>query len=162
MTPKTLSVDLSKCTGCMDCVSACAIKYRNVEDPVFSRIYIVHGDNDDGFYLPITCRQCEDPPCVSACPNQAIYRDDELNRVMIRLNLCIGCRMCVAACPFGAMAFNKDRGFAFKCDLCDGKPECVRVCEPKALDFVEGHTLHYPRMRDAAMRQYQVMRKMVV
>ena len=59
------------------------------------------------------------------------------------------------------MAFDSDRGLAFKCDLCDGDPECVRVCEPKALEYVEGHKLHYPRIRGSAERHYQVIRHMV-
>jgi len=162
MTPKTLSVDPSKCTGCKDCERACAMKHTGISNPGWSRVHIVQGDNDVGFYLPVTCQQCEDPPCLAACPNKAIYRDDELNRVMIRPNLCIGCQMCVSACPFGVMEFDSDRGLAFKCDLCDGSPECVRVCEPGALDYVEGNRLNHPHLRESAKRHYQAMRLMAV
>jgi len=161
MTPKTLSVDPAKCTGCKDCELACAKRHNGVNKPTRSRIRIIQGDVHDEFYLPMTCQQCENPPCLAACPNHAISREKALNRVMIHDTLCIGCQMCVSACPFGAMAFDSDRGLAFKCDLCDGDPECVRVCEPKALDYVEGSRLHHPRIRDSAQRHYQVLRHMV-
>ena len=159
---KILSVDPPKCSGCKDCEPACSIKHSGLDDPLKSRIQIISGDSDDEFYLPVSCRQCEDPPCLAVCPGKAIYRDDGLERVMINYNLCIGCQMCVSACPFGAMGFDSNRGLAFKCDLCGGEPECVRVCEPKALDYVEGYRLHHPRIRDAAMWHYEVLRNQVI
>jgi len=161
MTPKTLSVDPAKCSGCKDCELACAKRHNGINKPTRSRIRIIQGDVRDGFYLPMTCQQCESPPCLAACPNNAISRDNALNRVMIQDALCIGCQMCVSACPFGAMLFDSDLGLAFKCDLCDGDPDCVRVCEPKALDYVEGSRLHHPRIRDSAQRHYKVIRHMV-
>ena len=85
-----------------------------------------------------------------------------MNRVMIRPDLCIGCQMCVSACPFGVMAFDADRGIAFKCDLCDGTPECVRVCEPKALDYVDADKLNDQRLHESALRHNQAMRLAVM
>ena len=158
MIPKTLSVDPSRCTGCKDCERACVLRHAGINNLARSRIHIIQGDRDDGFYLPVTCQQCENAPCIAACPNKAIWRDDKLSRVMINPNLCIGCQMCVSACPFGVMAFDPDRGIAFKCDLCDGTPECVRVCEPKALDYVEVNKLNDQRLHESALRHNQAMR----
>ena len=62
---------------------------------------------------------------------EAISRDADRLRTVIDYNLCVGCRMCVYACPFGAMGFDADRGRPYKCDLCGGDPLCVKFCEPK-------------------------------
>jgi len=80
---------------------------------------------------------------VSGCslhdrlPVKAISRDEKLSRVMVDHNICIGCRSCVTVCPFGAMGFNVIDRKNFKCDLCDGDPQCVRFCEVKAVDYME-------------------------
>ena len=65
---------------------------------------------------------------------------------------CVGCGMCVHACPFGAVGFDKDRGRPFKCDLCGGDPLCVRFCEPGALTFKDASMLQYAQARAAALR----------
>jgi Fe-S-cluster-containing dehydrogenase component len=49
---------------------------------------------------------------------------------------CIGCKMCLQACPLGAIAFDTDLGIVFKCDLCDGDPECARMCPTGAIQFI--------------------------
>ena len=157
MTAKTLIVDPIKCNGCGDCKTACAEKHTGEKDPARSRIQLINHDIEDGFYLPMTCQQCDDPPCLAVCPHEAIYRDDDLNRVMIDRNRCIGCKMCVSACPFGAMGFDEDRGRAYKCDLCGGDPACVASCDRKALTFGESFQLHLPQMRDIAGKLCGVM-----
>lgn len=107
-------------------------------------------EGTEGFWFPVLCMQCSDPPCLKACPAEALFRD-EGDRVMIRYDRCIGCRMCLVACPFGAMGFDMDFGRSFKCDLCGGNPECVRVCEPKALHYLDktemglDRALHFSR-----------------
>jgi Fe-S-cluster-containing hydrogenase component 2 len=95
---------------------------------------------------------------MAVCPEEAIYRDQELDRVMIDSKRCIGCKMCVSACPTGAMGFDPDRGRAFKCDLCDGAPECVRVCEEKALDYLESFKYNDMRVKESAGKLYGVLR----
>jgi Fe-S-cluster-containing hydrogenase component 2 len=159
---RILSVDPLKCNGCKDCEAACSKKHSGQGCSSDPRIKIVSGFGVEGFYLPMTCQHCEEPPCLEVCPNQAIYRDEELNRVMIRRELCVGCQMCVSACPSGAMRFDHPRGLAFKCDLCDGDPECVRACEPKALTYVSGFELHRPRLQESAKKHFKVMRNMAV
>jgi Fe-S-cluster-containing dehydrogenase component len=75
---------------------------------------------------------------MAVCPVEAIYRDEsmDMDRVMIDSDKCIGCRVCVAACPFGCMSFDKAEKKTFMCDLCDGDPICVRFCQHDALNFV--------------------------
>lgn len=136
MHKKTILLDPLKCNGCGECVPACSIEKSGLNDPSLSRITI-HVDKElQGFYLPITCYQCAEPPCLTVCPSDAIYKDQELGRVLVCRDRCIGCRRCVAVCPVGAMGFDDVRSHAFKCDLCDEDPACVRSCEPGALTYV--------------------------
>jgi Fe-S-cluster-containing hydrogenase component 2 len=106
----------------------------------------------EGLYIPISCQQCEDAPCKATCPVKAIYRDEELNCMNIDYDVCIGCRSCVAVCPFGAMSFDIKNKKVFKCDLCEGEPQCVRFCEEKAVDYVEADQLSITKKRDAAQK----------
>jgi Fe-S-cluster-containing hydrogenase component 2 len=105
-----------------------------------------------GNFLPLTCQHCEDAPCAAACPEDAITRDDAQVRTVIDYNRCVGCQMCVHACPFGAMKFDADRGRPYKCDLCGGDPLCVAFCEPGALVFIEADGLQYRQTRQSARR----------
>ena len=161
MTTKVLSVNPKNCNGCRDCETACAARFSDDANPAYSRIRVIDGNSEGTFFLPTTCQHCDDPPCMAVCPNAAIYRDNELNRVVINLNLCIGCKLCVSACPFGAMGFDNSKGFAFKCDLCDGDPKCVGACETAALEYIDGHKLNHARMRESADKHYAVLRHQV-
>ena len=158
MTKKMLVVDPERCTGCRLCEITCSVKHTGFSNPARARIHVIKWDNV-GFYLPMSCQQCQDAPCMAVCPKEAIYRDQELDRVMVNYDLCIGCKMCVSACPFGAMGFDADRGRVFKCDLCDGDPQCVRFCDMKAVDYVETAKLQYPKMREAGENYSMLMRK---
>jgi carbon-monoxide dehydrogenase iron sulfur subunit len=159
MSSKILDIIPANCTGCKECEVACSMIQAGVDDPELSRIRILNLNKDDGFYLPTTCQQCEEPPCLTVCPEEAISRDEELGRVIIDNGRCIGCRMCFSACPIGAIGFDDAGGRAFKCDLCGGNPECVRVCEPKALDYVVPYKLQYTRMNESANKLYHLMGK---
>lgn len=158
MINKKLIIDPLKCTGCGECETACVRAHTILGDPNKSRIRIIRSDDGDGFCLPTTCQHCENPPCMAVCPEEAIYRDEELDRVMIDTKRCIGCKMCFSACPTGAMGFDSDRGRAYKCDLCDGEPECVRACKEKALDYVDGFQLNDTRIKASANQLYGVVR----
>jgi molybdopterin-containing oxidoreductase family iron-sulfur binding subunit len=108
-------------------------------------------------FLPRPCLQCDDPPCIKVCPVYATYRNPEGIVAQIYAR-CIGCRFCMAACPYGARSFNfvdprphvaavnpdyptRTRGVVEKCDFCekrlaDGRqPACVEACPGKALMF---------------------------
>ena len=120
MTTRLLTVDPLKCTGCMECEKACSAKHQGMRESPRTRIHVIPGDARAGFYMPSTCQHCENPPWSAVCPKGAIYRDQHLQRVMIHRDLCIGCKMCVSACPTGAMGFDPNLGLAYKCDLCEG------------------------------------------
>jgi Fe-S-cluster-containing hydrogenase component 2 len=161
MKSKLLTIDPVKCTGCGKCEVSCTENHQGMRESARSRIQVMAGDVREGFFLPSTCQQCTEPPCMAACPNGAIYRDHAAERVVIRKELCVGCKMCVSACPTGAMGFDPDLGFAYKCDLCGGEPRCVRVCEAGALGYVEPHNLHVARMADSAAKLFDVVRRQV-
>ena len=149
MSKKMMIVDPEKCTGCRNCELVCSVKHNGVSSPALARIHIVKWDNENP-YMPMRCQHCEDAPCMAVCPKEAIYRDEELDSVHVDHDLCIGCKMCVAACPFGAMRWNSKRGRVFKCDLCHGDPQCVRFCDTKAVDYVETTDITTDRMREVA------------
>lgn len=89
---------------------------------------------------------------MNVCPVKAISRDESLARVTVDYDKCIGCRSCVAVCPFGAMSFNVIDRKVFKCDLCDGDPQCVRFCDIKAVDYSDPSEVSILKKREAAKR----------
>jgi len=148
---KVLHVDHQKCTGCQLCELVCAVSHDGISNPARSRIRVVKWEAE-GLYIPMTCQQCQDAPCLNVCPVKAISRNEELARVAVDYDVCIGCRSCVSACPFGAMIFNPTDRQVFKCDLCDGDPQCARFCEVKAVDFIESDKVSINKRRKAAER----------
>jgi Fe-S-cluster-containing hydrogenase component 2 len=122
-----------------------------VSNPARSRLKVEKWEWE-GLYIPMVCQQCENAPCMAVCPVKAISRDEELGRVVVDYEVCIGCRACVAACPFGAMSFDPVARKVIKCDLCDGEPACVAFCDVKAIDYVEGQRLGSSKKREAARR----------
>ncbi|WP_413881433.1 4Fe-4S dicluster domain-containing protein [Desulfobacula sp.] len=106
----------------------------------------------EGLYVPVSCQQCQDAPCLKGCPVGAISRNEELNRVEVDYDVCIGCRTCVSVCPFGAMHYNAIDGKVAKCDLCDGDPQCARFCDIKAIEYTDGGDVSIEKKRVAALR----------
>ncbi|MFC2005097.1 4Fe-4S dicluster domain-containing protein [Chloroflexota bacterium] len=133
---KVLVIDYEKCTGCRICEQVCTVKHEGVVNPARSRIKIIKWEQE-GRYVPMGCQQCESAPCQAICPVKAISRDESLNRVMVDYDVCIGCRMCVAICPFGAMAFDSQTDKVIKCDFCDGDPLCAKFCEVEAIQYID-------------------------
>ncbi len=148
-TGKVLVIDHEKCTGCRLCELVCSVFHDGVSNAIRSRIKIMKWEAE-GLYIPMSCQQCQDAPCKIICPVKAISRDERLNRVVVDQTKCIGCRSCVSVCPFGAMNFNVIDRKVFKCDLCDGDPQCVRFCDVKAVDYVEADRVSTLKKRSAA------------
>ncbi|EEY5010780.1 dimethylsulfoxide reductase subunit B [Escherichia coli] len=144
-------IDSSRCTGCKTCELACK-DYKDLTPEVsFRRIYEYAGGDwqeDNGvwhqnvfaYYLSISCNHCEDPACTKVCPSGAMHKRED-GFVVVDEDVCIGCRYCHMACPYGAPQYNETKGHMTKCDGCydrvaEGKkPICVESCPLRALDF---------------------------
>jgi len=148
---KALYINYEKCTGCRLCELVCAVKHDGISNPTRSRIRVMKWEME-GLYIPMSCQQCQDAPCMNACPVKALSRDEELGRVVHDYDICIGCRTCVSVCPFGAMSFNAIDRKVIKCDLCEGDPQCVRFCDRKAVDFMSPDDVSIDKKREAAGR----------
>ncbi len=146
-----------KCIGCRTCEVACVLAHSlDAGDAALSpanfkpRLKLVKTAT---VTAPVQCRQCENAPCVNACPTQALVY--ETGTVQLVAERCIGCQTCVVACPFGAMEMapvsvtpaplgslrvRTHVMQAHKCDLCaavDDGPACIRVCPTKALFLID-------------------------
>lgn len=130
---KKLFIDYDKCLSCDKCTVKCS--------------YIMHPENNGIISLReeiaflFACRRCEDYPCVNSCPNGALKREENIVK---RSNvLCVSCKSCSIACPFGTILTDIIPYLVSRCDLCNGRikeneiPECVGSCKLDALKFVE-------------------------
>ncbi|GFP28285.1 hypothetical protein HKBW3S43_01109 [Candidatus Hakubella thermalkaliphila] len=129
---KFLISHIEKCTGCARCLVVCSALKEGQFIPFKSRVHFVNFARD-GFSVPNICFHCEEPACQEACPVEAISRD-EWGAVVVDDDTCTGCDECVDACPYGMIDLN-GHGLAYKCDLCSGDPECVKVCQPQAIVY---------------------------
>jgi carbon-monoxide dehydrogenase iron sulfur subunit len=132
MNGKLIVFDPKRCTGCRSCEVVCSTWNEGETNPDKSRIRIIPFAKDR-FYCQIVCQQCTDPMCMEICPTNAIYRNETSGAIKINRDDCVGCKLCLQPCPSGGMLFFN--GFAAKCELCDGAPKCVEVCEWNALTY---------------------------
>ena len=123
------------CMGCHACEVACKQEHGIGVGPRLVRVY-----EKSPVFVPIFCHHCASSPCKESCPADAISRNKQ-GIVLIDEDLCIGCKECVPACPFGAMQFDEDKDVAVKCDLCrerleEGKePACSAVCSTRCIHW---------------------------
>lgn len=128
-----LLIDMQRCTGCDDCVQACADTHAGVPR------LIRQGATYSGWTVPVACYQCSDPVCMIGCPTGAITRPLGGIEVTIDAGSCIGCGNCVRRCPWGNIITvpyeselaGRQIELATKCDLCVGRrdgPACVQMC----------------------------------
>ena len=159
-------IDLRKCDGCGDCTTACQTEHELPKNFEWIKVFEVKDERGGSYFMPRPCFQCENAPCLRVCPVAATFRDDE-GVVLVDQERCIGCRMCMAACPYGARYFNyveppepkhpfhkptpqfpvpQQQGTVGKCMFCvhrtdDGKlPACLEACGMEAIyigDLVE-------------------------
>ncbi|MEJ2723642.1 MAG: 4Fe-4S dicluster domain-containing protein [Deltaproteobacteria bacterium] len=165
-------VDLNRCTGCMTCVIAC--KEENFTPPTvwWQRILELESEPQDQIvYFRLACMHCDNPPCLPACPEKAIYRNPD-GIVLIDHKKCQGHGECAKACPYGVIDMNPNEdyfpekatpyehtqdkyrihpaGKASKCTLCihrieQGKePACVASCPSKVMVFGDLDDLKSP------------------
>ncbi|MEH0874212.1 4Fe-4S dicluster domain-containing protein [Pectobacterium cacticida] len=149
--------EAEKCIGCRTCEIACAVAHSGGQSAelrpshFFPRLTVIKSASVS---VPVLCRQCENAPCASVCPNDALVRDR--NSIQVIQARCIGCKSCIVACPFGAIdvvatASNDGEELTLlqsevhKCDLCADvaqSPSCVSVCPTSALRLVTAEELH--------------------
>ncbi|ACV23765.1 DMSO reductase iron-sulfur subunit [Slackia heliotrinireducens] len=169
MTKLAIGIKLERCIGCQTCAFSCKMQNNVPDGMLWNRVISEGADNEDGSvgtypnvsrtYLPLACQHCENPACQKVCPTGATYKD-EMGRVEIDYQKCIGCRMCMAACPFNARVFNwvkperatgfdygdaevpaRKKGVMEKCTLCKERtdrgenPMCVECCPARARVF---------------------------
>lgn len=151
---KVLMVDPEKCTGCLLCEQICSVKHEGTVNPYRARIKVVKWEME-GAVLPMVCQQCDDPPCLNVCPMEAISKNVETGLVAVDYERCIGCRMCISACPFGAMGYDWVDKKVIKCDLCGGDPQCVRFCDPQAIQFKAKPKTRTEKQKSAAEKLRQ-------
>ena len=140
--------DVKKCLACRTCEIACAVQhsgYTDLLDALEDNAFLqprVSVEAVGDLSMPLQCRHCEDAPCIEVCPTGAIERQDGEGPVLINEGLCVGCKFCVLACPFGVLSIGRKGRAAMKCDLCfdrlshNQSPACVQACPTKALRFV--------------------------
>jgi len=154
---RMLVVHPERCTACRLCELACTFHQDGVFHPLKARLTVGIFPEDDVF-VPIICEQCEVAACQEACPSGAITRNLETGALEVNTSRCVGCRMCVMACPFGTMVHVDVDGKMQKCDLCKGDPQCVAVCPWGALEYVEPNDAALARRREVAWRLAGVLK----
>jgi molybdopterin-containing oxidoreductase family iron-sulfur binding subunit len=147
-------LDLRYCDGCEACTVACQQRHQLTTDQTWIKVYTMTDAAGNTFHMPRPCMMCEDPPCTYVCPVGATFRTDD-GLVLVDQNVCIGCRTCMAACPYEARYFNwveppavnrlptpptpefpvpQRKGTVGKCVLCADRlphgelPACVSGC----------------------------------
>ncbi len=148
---KSLHIDPQKCTGCLQCEMACSYEQEGVFNPSKSRIK-VFTFHDQGLFAPYTCTQCAEAWCLHACPVDAIVENKVTGAKEVRADICVGCKVCTIACPFGTVNYSQDTGKVVKCDLCGGDPECVKACPTAAITYVDADATGLDKMRAWAAR----------
>ena len=176
------ALDLSRCIGCRRCVYACVEENNQSREPQIHWIQVLQMENEKGidlahankyynpeivpeeghFYMPVQCQQCRNPQCTTVCPTKATWQEED-GIVVVDYDWCIGCRYCMAACPYGARHFNwaeplipeeemnadthylgnrpRPKGVVEKCTFCiqrarEGKyPACAEICPTGSRKF---------------------------
>jgi Fe-S-cluster-containing dehydrogenase component/formate-dependent nitrite reductase membrane component NrfD len=134
-------LDQTRCIGCHACSTAC--KSENGVPLGVNRTYVKAVEVGTfpavrRSYQVTRCNQCDDSPCTTACPTRAMYRRPD-GIVDFDKSICIGCKACIAACPYDAIFINPQDHSAEKCNLCSHRidaglePACVTVCPTNAI-----------------------------
>ncbi|MBC7572997.1 MAG: 4Fe-4S dicluster domain-containing protein [Herminiimonas sp.] len=146
---KSLHIDAYKCTGCMQCEMACSYENYGVFNPAKSRIKVFEFHHT-GKKVPYTCTQCDEAWCLHACPVDAITIDMVSGAKLVAEDICVGCKVCTIACPFGTVNYVQETGKVQKCDLCYDNasgPACAEACPTAAITYVDADWTGLDKMR---------------
>ncbi len=156
-------IDLAKCDGCKGCTNACRAMHFVPPNQEWIKVFENRDNNIAGsYFFPRACMHCDNAPCAKVCPVGATFKRED-GIVLVDQDRCIGCRYCIAACPYGARSFNWSepphtpeelaqpysvernyphrRGVVEKCIFCpemarEGKlPACATACNMDAIWF---------------------------
>lgn len=136
-------IDMRKCVGCHACSVACKAEFEvplGVWRSWVKQVERGRFPNTQRHFLPRLCNHCDKPPCVEACPTKASYQRED-GMVLIREERCIGCKLCIAACPYDSRFLDPAKHIAQKCTFCVHRvdegvvPACVNTCQGKARIF---------------------------
>jgi tetrathionate reductase subunit B len=154
---KAFVIDLTHCTGCYNCQIACKDEHCGNDwspyakpQPDTGQFWLKIHEFVRGqvpqvkmSYVPVMCQHCDDAPCISECPVEAIYRRTD-GLVIIDPKKCTGCQLCVDACPYGVIYFNDSLNIAQKCTGCAHLidrgwkvPRCADNCAHENIKFAE-------------------------
>jgi Fe-S-cluster-containing hydrogenase component 2 len=126
------------CAGCRTCMAVCSLYHEGAVQPELARIQVVAPVLKIFDAQGVTCKQCQGPECLEACPVPgALYIDEKTGARVIDAEKCTGCKVCIEACPQypnTPIRFDAEKNVAIKCDLCGGDPQCVKFC-PKSVDL---------------------------
>ncbi|MFH1140802.1 MAG: 4Fe-4S dicluster domain-containing protein [Chloroflexota bacterium] len=166
-----LVIDQERCIGCHACTVACKLE-NGIETGSWTHVETVGGaemDTASGtfphlsmYYTLRFCMHCANPPCLDACPTEAIYKRDD-GIVLIDAEKCNGCLACVPVCPYNALTYNEGSGVVEKCTLCSHRidqglePFCVLCCEGNAMLFGDLEDPDSAASRLVTERQGQVL-----
>jgi molybdopterin-containing oxidoreductase family iron-sulfur binding subunit len=114
--------DLRLCDGCRDCIKGCQEEHHLDQDVEWIKVYEMRDDIGRAYAFPVLCMQCENAPCTRSCPVGATYHTDD-GVVVVDQNICIGCRMCMAACPYDVRVFNWRNQHEVPVELHSSRPE---------------------------------------
>lgn len=133
---RVIVCDYNKCNRCGMCEVECAMIMEESLDPSLSCIRVVITESIN--HMAITCQLCDDPPCVTSCPRNALLQS-ESGTILVDEDKCTGCGWCIEACDFGAIMVHPTKKIAicdFSCIHAPGEdPPCVKVCPFDALTF---------------------------
>jgi carbon-monoxide dehydrogenase iron sulfur subunit len=165
--PGMVVIKVERCVGCKRCKIECAVAHSKSKDLLAamqetprpqSRVAV---EPVEKYSAPLQCRHCEDAPCVTVCPSGALKKNEPGFPVLFQRELCIGCKQCVMACPFGVVTMDRDGRHVLKCDLCVDRlragqePACATACHTGALTYQTPEQLTKDK-RTATLREYLV------
>jgi anaerobic carbon-monoxide dehydrogenase iron sulfur subunit len=144
---RRIAIKEEYCIGCRICEVFCITRhsksgdiikvYKGSEPRPVSGIYF---EEKGSLSFAIQCRHCDDAPCIENCPAGAMYRDEKTGQVLHNSERCVGCWMCVMACPLGVIKIDyTEKRVVSKCDLCieEGFPACVEHCPNEAIYLID-------------------------